>query len=260
MLQKGAIAGKMMGSQWFAYSKFRGDWQNLSVCENVDDPIQFVILYQNWEYIRNLQRALVRHHSNAFLFSLLSSSGHSGAKPHRKKNQVSDPEHGETSQLVSSPPPGSCWQRHYHYAIMWHVVTSGQWSVTPSGHTTHCPRWPGSHGVTCARPHNGPSLLTGLNWPQSSATCHREHEAKQNPLKSRTKNTNQDEDGTEMCHIRDGNELGYCHECDAFTPNLGFYCWYPTGALLCQLQTIGWERERVGMMLHILHNITKYPD
>ena len=42
MLQKGAIAGKMMGSQWFAYSKYRGDWQNLSVCKNLVDPIQFV--------------------------------------------------------------------------------------------------------------------------------------------------------------------------------------------------------------------------
>ena len=76
----------------------------------------------------------------------------------------------------------------------WPVERDTQWSHAPlSG-------WPGSHGVTCAWPHNGPSLLTSLNWPQSSATCHREHQAKQNPLKLRTKNTKQDKDGTEICH------------------------------------------------------------
>ena len=84
--------------------------------------------------------------------------------------------------------------RHY-YVIMgwWHVVTTGtgQWSVTRSVVTRPIVRWPAPMGWPVPElpvPHNGPSLYAGLNWPQSSATCHREHHAKQKPLKPRTKN------------------------------------------------------------------------
>ena len=92
MLEKGAIAGKMMGSLWFAYSKFRGDWQNLSVCK--------IWMIQTIFYSPSLCL------NTFYIPRVFSSSGGSGlavAKPH-KKNQVSCQQHGGTSQLLFPRP------------------------------------------------------------------------------------------------------------------------------------------------------------
>ena len=149
MLQKGAIAGKMMGSQWFAYSKYRGDWQNLSVCKNLDDPIQFVRTRRFCVGIHQKpSRELPpRHHS------YLAVAGTRAQNIGERKTKWAIRNMGKHRNLESRG--GLCCHvdRHY-YVIMgwWHVVTTGagQWSVTPCGHTTHCPVTRGSHGVTCA--------------------------------------------------------------------------------------------------------------
>lgn len=196
MLQKGAIAGKMMGPQWFAYSKYRGDWQNLSVCKNLADPIQFV----------RIRPFCVRIHQESFLpppFLLLTQQQQQRTLGRKTSSKEKPSERSGTWGNIATcvtPTPGS-GRLCCHVDIIvtmdwWHVVTTGtgQWSVTPGGHTTHCPVT-SSHGVTCdlclcrSWPHNGPlSLYRGLNWPQASATCHRQHHAKQNPLMPRTKN------------------------------------------------------------------------
>ena len=195
MLQKGAIAGKMMGSQWFAYSKYRGDWQNLSVCKNLDNPIQFVrtrpFCVRISEYIRNLLESShpARHHS----YLAVQCS-----RP-RAQNLVERKTKWAIRNMGKHRNFGSrrlcCHVDRHYYVIMgwWHVVTTGtgQWSVTRSVVTRPIVRWPAPMGWPVPElpvPHNGPSLYAGLNWPQSSATCHREHHAKQKPLKPRTKN------------------------------------------------------------------------
>ena len=163
MLEKGAIAGKMMGSLWFAYSKFRGDWQNLSVCKfwMIQTIFYSPSLCLNTFYIPRV-------------FSSSGGSGLAVAKPH-KKNQVSCQQHGGTSQLLFPRPRVT--------DVLWPLASGAvlaviqaviklllsccapgslmccdHWPVERAGpgHTSHCPRWPGSHGVTCAsvRPHN----------------------------------------------------------------------------------------------------------
>ena len=96
----------------------------------------------------------------------LCSSGHSGAKPRRKKNQVSDPEHGETSQLLVSPSPGAggvCCRDDRDMETLWACdnVTwcecCDHWPVErdTGGHTTHCPVTSAPMGWPVPGPHNG---------------------------------------------------------------------------------------------------------
>ena len=187
MLQKGAIAGKMMGSQWFAYSKYRGDWQNLSVCKNLDDPIQFV---RTRPFCVRIHQKPSRELPPATSAFLLGSSGHSGAKHWWRKNQVSDPEHGETSQLGVQGIVLPCWQTLWcdHGLVTccdhWPVERDTLWSHDPLSSDQGLP-W-GDLCLTMA-----PLSVRGFKLTPvicHLATCHREHHVKQKPLKPRTRN------------------------------------------------------------------------
>ena len=170
------------------------------------------------EYIK---RTYSRHHS---YFLLSSSSGHSGAKPRRKKNQVSDPEHGETSQLVWDPHPRvreivlPCWH-HCHDGLvtgdmLWpRALASGAWHPVV---TRPIVQW--------AAPMGWPVPVSELasQWPSLSVQgfkltpgiCHLS-----SPTSRETKpfnathqelviSTRMAGQGEERGHTRDGNKLG----------------------------------------------------
>ena len=195
MLQKGAIAGKMMGSQWFAYSKYRGDWQNLSVCKNLVDPIQFV----------RIRPFCVRIHQENLLpppFLLLTQQQQRTLGRKTSSKEKPSERSGTWGNIATcvTPTPGSgrlCCHVDMIVTMDWCLVTCcdhGHWPVERDTQWSHDPlssdQLPWGDLCLCRSwPHNGPlSLYRGLNWPQASATCHRQHHVKQNPLMPRTKN------------------------------------------------------------------------
>ena len=162
------------------------------------------------EYIK---RASSRHHS----YFLLSSNGQTDAKPHQNKNQVSDPEHGETSQLLSSPPPGP--------GVCVAMLTE---TSSSCDNVTCCDHWPVERDTQWS--HAPLSLVTRLPWgdlcPASQWPLLSAHGSKLTPvichLSSRTSGETKPFKATQQeyqtgqgwdrdmpqCHIRDGNEHG----------------------------------------------------
>ena len=225
MLEKGAIAGKMMGSLWFAYSKFRGDWQNLSVCKiwMIQTIFYSPSLCLNTFYIPEYSVAV--EVADSLLQNLTRKTKWAVSNMGEHRNSC-------------SPAPGSLC-----------VVTTGQWSVPvlvtrPIVLGDQAPMgWPVPvSGLTIPSPH-------GDHWPPLPpalyATCHQDIEPKQNPLKG----TYQEwlirlRAAREWCRDRNGSRCHrWCHECDAdaFSPKSGILLCVFDRALLCQLQTIGWE-------------------
>lgn len=214
------------------------------------------------EYIK---RASSRHHSYFLLSS--SSSGHSDAKPRRKKNQVSDPEHGETSQLVLPPPPGpgdcvamltslSRWAGD----MLWpRALASGAWHPVV---TRPIVRWPAPMGWPV------PVSELASQWPSLSVQgfkltpgiCH---------LSSPTSRETKPFNATHQELLISTRKAGQREE-----PLMGISLGNVTNVMVSpqiwdfivdirqERYCVNYKRlgERVGMMLHILHNITKYPD
>ena len=164
MLEKGAIAGKMMGSLWFAYSKFRGDWQNLSVCKiwMIQTIFYSPSLCLNTFYIPEYSVAV--EVADSLLQNLTRKTKWAVSNMGEHRNSC-------------SPAPGS-------------LMCCDHWPVERAGpgHTSHCPRWPGSHGVTCAsvRPHNTLPTWWPLTPPPPGSICHLSpgHWAETKPFKA----------------------------------------------------------------------------